>query len=142
MTFTGAGDRLEQAAGLAAVLGAAYEAFEGMRREFRACEDPASGWFAAFVMAAAAAADGRDAVAFAPSMPAQPRGRTAKTGRGLAAGESAERVASGAAGRSQRLAECLARAAGLASDRGDRDACEQAGRCAREIVDLLGGAGP
>jgi hypothetical protein len=140
MTFISAGDRLEQAVGLAAVLGAAYEAFEGMRWEFRAREDPATRWFAGFVMAAAAAADGRDAVAFAPSMPARPRRGAAESGPGLPARESAERAAGEAAELSRRLAECLTRAAGLASDRGDREACEQACRCAREIFDLLGGA--
>src|ERR1035441_7044629 len=71
MTFLiSARDRLERAAGLAAVLDAAYDAFESMRLAFRVHEDPASGLFGAFVMAAASAADGRDAVAFAPSLPA------------------------------------------------------------------------
>jgi len=62
-------DHLERANGLAAVLAAAYDVFEGMRLAFRTCEDPATGLFAAFVMASASAADGRDAVAFAPSLP-------------------------------------------------------------------------
>ena len=138
MTFTSGGDRLEQAAGLTAVLDAAYEAFEGMRVEFRAHEDPASGFFAAFVMAAAAAADGRDAVAFAPSLSPRPRRGTAETAPGLSAGERVERIASEAADLSQLLTQCLVRAAGLASARGDQEACEQASGCAREIFDLLG----
>jgi hypothetical protein len=142
MTFISAGERLEQAVGLAAVLGAAYEAFEGMRREFRAREDPTTRWFGGFVMAAAAAADGRDAVAFAPSMPARQRRGAAGTGRGLPAGESAGRAAGEAAELSRRLAECLARAAELASDRGDRDACQHACRCAGEIFDLFSRVGP
>jgi hypothetical protein len=130
---------LEEAVGLAAVLDAAYDAFERMRLGFRAHENPATGFFAAFVMAAAAAADGRDALGFAPSLP--PRWRHgAETEPGLPEGESAERIAGDAAGLSQLLAACLARAAGLASDRGDQDACEQAARCAGEIFELLGGA--
>jgi hypothetical protein len=143
MTFLiSARDRLEQAAGLAAFLDAAYDAFEGMRLAFRVHEDPASGLFAAFVMAAASAADGRDAVAFAPSMPVRGRHGAAETGQGPPGGDSSERFAGEAAGMGQVLAACLARAVGPASDPGDRGACEQAVRCAREICDLLGGAGP
>ena len=143
MTFLiSARDRLEQAAGPAAVLDAAYDAFEGMRLAFRVHEDPASGLFAAFVMAAASAADGRDAVAFAPSMPPRRRHGAAETGQGPPGEDSSERFAGEAAGLSQVLEACLARAAGPASNPGDRSACEQAARCACEIYDLLGGAGP
>jgi hypothetical protein len=143
MTFLiSARDRLEQAAGLAAVLDAAYAAFESMRLAFRVHEDPASGLFAAFVMAAAAAADGRDAIAFAPSMPPRRRHGAAETGQGPPGGDKAERFADEAARLSQLLGAWLARAAGSASNPGDRSACEQAARCASEICDLLGGAGP
>ncbi len=51
--------RLLEADGLAAVLDAAYGAFEGMLSVIHPVQDPASGLFAAFVMAAASAADGR-----------------------------------------------------------------------------------
>ena len=143
MTFLiSARDRLEQAAGLAAVLDAAYDAFESMRLAFRVHEDPASSLFAAFVMAAASAADGRDAVAFAPSMPPRRRYGAAGTGPGPPGGDSSERFADEAARLSQLLGAWLARAAGSASDPGDRGACERAARCACEICDLLGGAGP
>ena len=142
MTFLiSARDRLEQAAGLAAVLDAGYDAFESMRLAFRIHEDPASGLFAAFVMAAASAADGRAAIAFAPSLPSRRRHRAAETGQRPPGGDSAERFASEATGMSQVLAACLARAARPASDPGDRSACEQAARCAREICELLGEAG-
>lgn len=143
MTFLiSARDRLGQAAGLAAVLDAAYDAFESMRLAFRVHEDPASGLFGVFVMAAAAAADARDAIAFAPSLPARRRRGAAGTGQGPPGGDSAERVADEAASLSQLLGAWLALAAGSASDPGDRGACEQAARCAYEICDLLGGAGP
>src|ERR1035441_4530227 len=102
MTFLiSARDRLERAAGLAAVLDAAYDAFESMRLAFRVHEDPASGLFGAFVMAAASAADGRDAVACAPSMPPRRRHRAAEAGQGPPGGDSSERFASEAAGRSE-----------------------------------------
>jgi len=55
--------RLLEADGLAAVLDAAYGAFEGMLSVIHPVQDPASGLFAAFVMAAASAADGRNALA-------------------------------------------------------------------------------
>jgi hypothetical protein len=63
---------LQEADGLAAVLDAAYGAFEGMLSVIYPVQDPASGLFAAFVMAAAAAADGRNALALAPSLPGHP----------------------------------------------------------------------
>src|SRR6202043_3720301 len=61
--------RLEQVAGLPAVLDAAYEAFEEMLRAIEDQQDPDGGAFAAFVMSGAAAANGRDALAAAPSLP-------------------------------------------------------------------------
>jgi hypothetical protein len=133
-------DRLEQARDLSAILDAAYEAFEAMRLAFRAHEDPGTGLFASFVMAAAAAADGRDAVAFAPSLPPGQSHGAPTAGEGRGQGQSAEGVA-GAAGLSQVLAGSLMRAAGSASDPGDRAACEQAAASAHGICDLLGGTG-
>jgi len=135
-------DRLEQASDLSAVFDAAYDAFEAMRLAFRAHEDPATGLFAPFVMAAAAAADGRDAVAFAPSLPSGQSHGAPAAGEGPGQGQSAEGVAGAAAGLSQVLAGSLIRAAGSASDPGDRAACEEAAVCAHRIWDLLGGTGP
>jgi hypothetical protein len=137
-----AGDRLQQASDLAAVLDAAYEAFEAMRLAFRAHEDPATGLFAPFVMAAAAAADGRDAIAFAPSLPPRHSHNAPTAGEGPGHGQSAEGIAGAATSLSQVLAGSLIRAAGSASDPGDRAACEQAAACAHRICDLLGGTGP
>src|ERR1035441_1469728 len=129
MTFLiSARDRLERAAGLAAVLDAAYDAFESMRLAFRVHEDPASGLFGAFVMAAASAADGRDAAAFAPSLPPRWRHGAAGSEEAVPGGERAERIAADAASLSRLLVACLTRAARSASDAGDRGACEQAAR--------------
>jgi hypothetical protein len=61
--------RLRDSRDLGAVLDAAYEAFEAMLAAIRAHEDPGSVFFSRFTMAAALAADGRDAIAFAPSVP-------------------------------------------------------------------------
>ncbi len=62
-------DRLEQADGLAAVLGAAHDAFGDILLAIRAHENPADGMFIPLVMAAASAAEGRNAIVFAPSLP-------------------------------------------------------------------------
>ena len=51
------------------LLEAAHEGFVAALTALRAQEDPDSAWFGEFVMAAASAADGRDALLFAPSMP-------------------------------------------------------------------------
>ena len=61
--------RLEHAVGLTAVMDAAYDAFENLLAVIREHEDPANGLFAAFMFAAASAANGRDAILFAPSLP-------------------------------------------------------------------------
>src|ERR1700728_2451151 len=69
-TITAAGARLERATGLPAVLDAAYDAFENMLPAIEAQQDPDSAAFTAFVMSGASAANGRDAIAAAPSLPA------------------------------------------------------------------------
>ncbi|HUZ51916.1 MAG TPA: hypothetical protein VMU94_05250 [Streptosporangiaceae bacterium] len=45
-----------------------YETFDTILLAIRGSEDPATGMFAALVMSAAPAADGRDAIARAPSL--------------------------------------------------------------------------
>jgi hypothetical protein len=134
--------RLQHAAGLAAVLDAAYDAFEDMLQAIRACEDPASGLFAAFVMAAASAADGRDAILFAPSLPPGQGSNTPATSNEEPAGESAASIAGAAAGLSRVLAARLTEAWETAADPGDRAACADAVCCAQSIAGLLGGSGP
>ena len=69
-TITAAGARLEHATGLPAILDAAYDAFEDMLPAIEAQQDPGSFAFTAFVMSGASAANGRDAIAAAPSLPA------------------------------------------------------------------------
>src|SRR5487761_1165837 len=90
-------ERLQQASDLAAVLDASYEAFEWMLSIIQPLQDPASGWFTAFVMAAASAADGRDALLFAPSLPSNPL-PGAPAGQRVAAAQSPEDVAKAVAG--------------------------------------------
>ena len=126
--------RLQQASDLAAVLDAAYEAFEAMLSVIHPVQDPASGWFAAFVMAAASAANGRNALALAPSLPEHPLPAVPGHQR---PGEPPGRVADVVAGLSQLVAGHLAQAAACAPDTGDRAACRHAARSARDICGLL-----
>ena len=120
--------RLEQASDLPGILDAAYDAFEGMLPVIHGQEDRAGGGFAAFVMSAAAAADGRDAVASAPAI-GDP-----------ATGVTEEEAAAVLAGLSQLLASRLADAATWAADAADRAACAVAARHAGAIWSLLAGA--
>jgi hypothetical protein len=71
--------QVEGAGSLAVLLGAAYAAFEEVLSAIHADEDRVGGSFAGFAFAAAAAADGRDAVAGAPSLPPV-RGRRQRPG--------------------------------------------------------------
>jgi hypothetical protein len=133
-------EQLRQASGLAPVLSAAYEAFEAMLAAIRSQEDPAIDLFAAFMMAGALAADGRDAVAFAPSMPPRRR-RNAPIPEDLPA-ETAAEVAAAVADLSGLVAACLAQAAGQAIDPDSREASRRAAWCARGIQDLMARGGP
>ena len=129
--------RLQDADGLAAVLDAAYAAFEGMLSVIYPVQDPASGLFAALVMAAAsAAADGRNALALAPSLPGRPL-LAVPAGQQPWSGEPPERVAEVVAGLSHLAAERLTEAAASAPDTGDGAACRHAAQSARDICGLL-----
>ena len=128
--------RLQEADGLDAVLDAAYAAFEGMLSVIHPVQDPASGLFAAFVMAAAFAADGRNALALAPSLPGHPLVAVPAEQQSWS-GESPERVAEVVAGLSRLVAERLKQAAVSAPDTGDQAACRQATQSARDISGLL-----
>ena len=73
--LTNAHQRLQQADDMAAVIAAAHEGFVAALTALRAQEDPDSAWFGEFVMAAASAADGRDALLFRPVHARHPRSR-------------------------------------------------------------------
>ena len=126
-------ERLHQASDLAAILDAACHAFESMLSVLRAHEDPGDPMFGAVMMAAASAADGRDAVLFAPSLPPH-RLHAADAERGH---DTAEPVAGLLASLSELLAGRLDDAANITPDPGDRAACRAAARWARDIHALL-----
>jgi hypothetical protein len=130
--------RLEQATGLPAVLDAAYEAFEKMLWALEEQEDRGGGAFAASVMSATAAANGRDALAAAPSLPSTPSGDLAAPAAGRSSALAMEDPVAVLAGLSQLVSSRLARASGLSADVGDKVACARAARHAASICSHLG----
>lgn len=132
--------RLEQASDLPGILDAAYDAFEGMLPVIWGQADRVRGGFAAFVMSAGPAANGRDAMAGAPSLPPAAAGGVPLAAGDPAAGVTEDEAAAAVAGLSQLLASRLADAAAWAADAADRAACADAARHAGAIWSLLAGA--
>jgi hypothetical protein len=131
-------ERLDQASDLAAILDAACDAFESMLSVLRAHEDPGDPMFGAVMMAAASAADGRDAVLSAPSLPPHRLQAADAEERHDAVGAAADLLAS----LSDLLAGRLDDAASIAPDPGDQAACQAAAWWARDIHALLIGNAP
>jgi hypothetical protein len=136
-----AGDRFGQARGLAAVLDAACEAFEEILAVIGDCEDASGTPVTPLLLAATQAANGRDAVLFAPSLPARRLHQVERVGEELERG-SAQDVISAVAGLCQLLASGLAHTASTAAAAADRAACQDAARYARAVHALLTGSGP
>ncbi len=137
-TITAAGARLEHATGLPAILDAAYDAFEDMLPAIEAQQYADSAAFTAFVMSGASAANGRDAIAAAPSLPAAAAPRVVTTARAPATA-TARQAAAALTGLSRVLVSRLNAAAGLSADVGDRAACASAAHHAAAICSLLEG---
>ena len=127
------------AADLPDVLDAAYDAFEDMLVLLRQHQEDDEAAFPAFVMAAAAAANGRDWIAGADALPcAAPRNQA----DGLPGGTSTEDVASAVAGLSREVDRKLTSAAASAESPSDRLSCNRAAAEAATIAALLSGASP
>jgi hypothetical protein len=139
---TAAADRFREAHGLPAVLDAVYDAFEAILTVIGGYEDTTStGGAIAFLLVATQAANGRDAVLFAPSLPARalhPPAQTSESHRQ----ESASAIKSSVTELSELLATGLAHTAATTAHGADRAACRDAAACATRIGDLLVGAGP
>jgi hypothetical protein len=131
--------RVEQAIGLSAVLDAAYDAFEQMLTAITIQQDRGGETFAAFVMSGTAVANGRDALAAAPSLPPSSSGEQASTARERCSDLPAEAAAAELASLSQLLSRRLTDASDHSADAGDRVACIQAARHASYVCSLLGG---
>lgn len=129
--------RLELAADLPAIIGAACDAFEYMLPALHEQQDPAGGAFTTFVMSAVVAARGRDALLHAPSLPSAVSGRAAEDAIGRV---TALEAATALAALGELLDARLTVAATLASTPGDRSACLDGARLARRLATLLAAA--
>lgn len=131
--------RLEHAGDVPAILAAAYDAFEDMLPVLHDQQDPAGGAFTAFVMAAALAANGRDAVLHASSLPPAAPSRNIGEARALTALEASRALA-----RLGRLLDRkLTQAAECALNPRDQRASLHGARQARQLASLLtAAAGP
>lgn len=126
--------RLAEASDLPGLLAVAWDAFSLLLAACQDSQDRSTELFAAFAFAAAAAAEGRLAIAGAPSLPANPGRRPS----GDASGEpDLEKLADSLAGLAHGLAESLSSAARESADPGDRDACEDAAAQAARVREIL-----
>jgi hypothetical protein len=126
--------RLSQAASLPEVLEASFDAFEVIRITARRYQDQVPGLFAAFMTAADAAVDGREALTVAPSLPLHGSTEPASAVPPDAdTGEAADALAALAAA----LRECLAEATAQAGTAGDELACQEAAEAAGRICELM-----
>jgi len=132
--------RLQRASEAAAFLDTAYEAFDAMLAAIEDHQHPGSELFTQLVYAATCAADGRDAILSAPSLPLRPihRGDTARhiDSRGTP-GDPGDLLAL-----SKALSRLLADAAGTMPSDGDRAACQAASGQAAAIHRFLTRATP
>jgi hypothetical protein len=131
--------RVERAIGLPAVLDAAYDAFEQMLTAITIQQDRGGETFAAFVMSGTAVANGRDALAAAPSLPRVSSGDLAGTAREPCGDLPPQAAADALASLSQLLSRRLTDAGDHSADAGDRVACIRAARHAAYVCSLLGG---
>ena len=125
---------LRAADGVPAVLSASWDAFELVQAVAAACADMAADMYPAFTFARGSAVSGRNAIAFAPSLPAgyaePPAVASPVTGDVYGVADAVARLASALGAR-------LREAAGLASDANDRTACEDAAFDAEQISAML-----
>jgi hypothetical protein len=131
--------RLEDARDLAEILTAAYDAFDEMLSAFDRYENGPGPFYAALIMAGPAAADGRNTIGMAPSLPPpeRDRPRPPEPVNEPPAQEVADAVAGLAA-----LAARKLRAAAAATSDADRSACLQAAQYADEVRGFMTGTGP
>jgi hypothetical protein len=132
-------DRLQEDSGLPSLLDAAYAAFELLLTAIEEYENPATGMFAQFVFAATHAANGRDAILFAPSLPARPLRPADTTANGQRSGVEVQDIVL----LSKVLCHALAQAAAeTVPGRDDQAACRHAARSAAAVHRLLTGTDP
>jgi len=133
---SGVGVRLRQATTLPDMLAASFDAFEVIRLLARDNEDRVPGLFAAFMTAADAAVDGREAVTAAPSLPSGGRSGIG-TNPPIAADAGVGEVADSMAALAVLLGQRLGYAAILSTASSDQAACEEAVAAAGRICQLM-----
>jgi hypothetical protein len=127
--------RLQDARPLPELLAASFDAFEAIRVLGRGSENIVPSLFAAFMTAADAAVDGREAITIAPSMSPSPGGTLATSP--LAADAGIDTITDALAALGALLDERLADAADRALITGDRAACQEAAEAGRRIHQLM-----
>ena len=115
------------------LLSAGWEIFELVIAVAAASADQSADMFPAFTFARGSAVSGRNAIAFAPSMPTG----YAPSGAPEPVTGDVYQVADAVAGLASALSARLRDAAGHAADAGDRAACELAAGHADQISELL-----
>jgi hypothetical protein len=125
--------RLRDARSIPELLAVSFDAFEVIRVLARGSEDLTPSVFAAFMTAADAAVDGREAITIAPSLSPAPGG-TLFTSPPAA---DADTIADALAALGALLDERLAHAADRALISGDRIACQEAAEAGHRIHQLM-----
>jgi hypothetical protein len=120
--------------GVSGLLSAGWRAFELMRAVAGASADQAADMYPAFMFARGAAVSGRNAVAFAPSLPTD---CAPHPGIPEAVTRDVYEIADALAELASVLSGRLREAAALAADARDRAACESAASDAERISRLL-----
>ena len=128
-------NRLRDARSLPDLLAASFDAFEAIRVIARGSEDTVPSLFAAFMTAADAAVDGREAITVAPSL--SPTPGVTLTISPPYAGADIDTITDALAALGALLDERLAHAADRALTAGDRAACQEAAQAGRRIHQLM-----
>jgi hypothetical protein len=126
--------RLRQASSLPETLDASFGAFEAIRMAARDWQDRVPELFAAFMMTADAAVDGREALTPAPSLPPT---NGAEPGHAGPARADAGLVADALAALAAMLRDRLTDAVAMADAPDDRVACQDAADAAGRICQLM-----
>ncbi len=126
--------RLADADGLPAVLAVGWDIFELAGTVASASAGESFDMYPAFTFAQGAAVSGRNAIAFAPSMPPISGGAGHELPKPLG---NADQIADDLAGLASALSMRLRESAGLAADAADRSACQNAASQAGRITWLL-----
>ena len=127
--------RLQDARSLPVLLAASFDAFEAIRVIARGSEDMVPALFAAFMTAADAAVDGREAITVAPSL--SPTPGVTLTISPPYAGADIDTITDALAALGALINERLAHAADRALVPGDRAACLEPAEAGRRIHLLL-----